>query len=113
MEVKTEAKYLRVSPRKLRLLVPTIKILKPKEAVERLSCRKEKVAQVFLKAIKTGIADAVSNFKLKEENLRFKKIEVNKGPVLKRWRAAARGTAHPYQRPTSHLKIILEEGKKF
>lgn len=109
MEVKSETKYIRVSPRKLRLVVAGIKGLNPKEAILRLSPSKKTTTRPIFLAIKAALANAVSNFKLKEENLRFKKIEVGQGPALKRWRPVAKGVAHPYKKRTSHIKIILEE----
>jgi len=109
MEVKSEAKYIRISPRKLRLLAEMVKDLTPKEALTSLSLTNKRGARLLFAAIKNALANAVSNFKLKEEDLKFKKIEINQGPVFKRWRPVARGVAHQLKKRLSHIKILLEE----
>ncbi len=84
IEVKTEAKYLPISARKLRLIVNEIKEMKPSEALRKLAFLNKKGARFLIKAIKTVIADSKYNFKLNKDSLCFKEILVNKGPSLKR-----------------------------
>ncbi len=108
MEVKAEVKYIRTSPRKIRLVVGAIKELTPQKALEYLKFANKRAAKPLSKIIQSAIANAKNNFGLKPENLSFKEIQVGEGPTLKRWRAVSRGRAHPIMKRTSHIKIILE-----
>ena len=112
MEIKAESKYIRISPRKLQLVAKEVKDLSLKEALENLALLRKKAAKPLLKTLKSAIANAAHNFKLKEEDLKIKSIEVLKGPIFKRWRPVSRGRVHPYQKRTSHIKVILEEKSK-
>ena len=109
MEIKAESKYIRISPRKLQLVAKSIKGLSLQEALETLVFLEKRAARSLLKTLKSAIANAINNFKLKEEDLKIKSIEILKAPMLKRWRPVSRGRAHPYVKRTSHIKVILEE----
>jgi len=108
MEVKAEAKYIRMSSRKVRLVVDAIRGLSPQKALEYLKFVNKRAAGPLSKVIKSAIANAKNNFGLKPEDLRFKEIQVGEGPTLKRWRAVSRGRAHQIMKRTSHIKVILE-----
>lgn len=108
MEVKAEAKYIRISPRKVRLVVDAIKGLTPQKAVSYLKFVNKRAAAPLSKLIKSAIANAQNNFSLKPEDLKFKEIQVGEGPTLKRWQAVSRGRAHPIMKRTSHIKVVLE-----
>ena len=108
MEIKAEAKYIRISPRKARLVVKAIRGLTPQKALDYLKFVNKRAAEPLSKIIQSAIANAKNNFGLKPEKLKFKKIQVGEGPTLKRWRAISRGRAHPIMKRTSHIKIILE-----
>jgi len=82
--VKTEAKFLPISPRKLRLIVEAAKTMPPEQAVKQLSFSNKKGSKFLVKAIKTALADAEHNFDLNKDNLVFEEILVNEGPALKR-----------------------------
>ncbi len=109
VEVKTEAKYLPISPRKLRLVVEAVKGLEPEEALRKLAFLNKKGARFLTKAIKTALADAENNFGLVKESLRFKEILVNEGPRLKR-RDKSHGARFHFgliQKRRSHLVVKL------
>ena len=112
MEVKAEAKYIRTSPRKVRLVVETIKNLSPQRALDYLKFINKRAAKPLSKLIQSAIANAKNNFGLKPEDLKFKEIQVGEGPTLKRWRAISRGRAHPIMKRASHIKIILKSKKQ-
>lgn len=107
MIIKAEQKYIRVSPRKLRLVADSISRLPPREALEQLSFMRKKAAVPVSKTIKQALANATKNLNLQEESLRFESIQVNEGPTFKRWRAVSRGRAHPILKRTSHIKVLL------
>lgn len=108
MEVKAEAKYIRISPRKVRLVADAIRGLDPQKALEYLKFVNKRAAGPLSKLIKSAIANAQNNFSLKPEDLKFKNIQVGEGPTLKRWQAVSRGRAHSIMKRTSHIKVVLE-----
>jgi len=112
MEVKASLKYLRISPRKTRLVVDLIKGLSAKEAEKQLIHLPKRSSQSVLKLLKSAIANAESNFQLSKDNLYVKSARVDEGPALKRWRPRARGAAYVIKKRTSHVFIILDEIKE-
>jgi len=61
--------------------------------------------------LNSAAANAVNNFKLDEATLTIKTATADQGPALKRWRARAMGTAAPIKKRTSHITIVLTDGK--
>ncbi|MFA5360392.1 MAG: 50S ribosomal protein L22 [Candidatus Paceibacterota bacterium] len=112
MEVKASLKYLRISPRKTRLVTNLIKGLPVKDAEAQLTYISKKSGQPVLKLLKSAIANAENNFHLDKDNLYIKIIRVDEGPALKRWRARARGSAYTIKKRTSHIFLVLDEIKK-
>lgn len=111
MLVKAEQKYIRQSPRKLNLIAGAIRHLSLDEALTQLQAQPKKAAQPILKTLNQAIANATNNAGLKRETLKINRLEVLAGSTYKRWRAVARGLAHPILKRTSHIKIILEGEK--
>jgi large subunit ribosomal protein L22 len=107
MEIESNIKYLKISPKKLRMIVDGVKKLKPVDAVNMLFYSNKKGAKILLKAIKSAISNAKNLNQLDEHSLKFKLLLIDGGPSLKRFRAGGRGTAKPFRRRTSHIKIIL------
>lgn len=115
MQVKATTKYIHSSPRKLRLVANLVKGLDVNEAERQLMFMEQKGGAIISKTLKSAVSSAVHNFSLEKDNLYIFNARVDQGPVMKRWRAAAFGVAHPIIRKTSHFMIILEEkvkGKK-
>jgi large subunit ribosomal protein L22 len=112
MEVKASLKYLRTSPRKVRLVTDFIKGLPVKNAEAQLNHLPKKSSLPVLKLLKSAVANAENNFQLDKNNLYIKIARVDEGPALKRWRARARGSAYTIKKRTSHIFIILDEIKK-
>lgn len=111
MEIKSVQKFVKTSPRKLRLVAALARKMKPAEAIETLPFSRKRAADPLVKVIKTAVANAKERG-LKEENLIFKEIQINEGPRLKRGRPASRGVWHPYKRRMSHIRVVLEEKVK-
>lgn len=108
--VKTEAKFLTISPRKLRLVAQSIKDLSPEEAIKKLTFMNKKGAKYLAKAIKTVISDAEHNFDLDKNNLVFEEIVVNEGPVLKRRDKSKRMFRYGIiKKRRSHLIVKVKE----
>ena len=115
MLVRSELKYLRIAPRKTRLVIALIKGKKVEEAQTILKFAIKRGVNPILKLLNAAIADAKNNFQLDPSNLYISKINIDGGPMYKRWRARSRGMAAPIQKRTSHITIVLDElkpGKK-
>lgn len=112
MEVKASANFTRMAPRKMRLLADMLRGKKAAAALDILEFSTRWARTPLLKLLNSAIANAVHNFNLQKENLYIKTIEVNQGPMLKRWSARAFGRAGQIQKKTSHIIIVLDEAQK-
>ena len=112
MEVKAKLSYLRIAPRKVRMVTALIKGKKVEKAQAILNFTTKKAAQPVLKLLNSALASAINNFQMQESNMYISKVLVNEGPKLKRWRARARGRAFAIQKKTSHITIVLQETEK-
>lgn len=114
MIIKAEQRYIRISPRKVRLVVDAIRKLKPDQALEQLSFMRKVAAVPVAKTIKQAMANAVKNLNIPGDSLIFDSIQIGEGPTFKRWRAVSRGRAHSIYKRTSHIKVLLktQESKK-
>ncbi len=111
MEILAKSSFVRASPQKLRLVAEKICGQKAKLALTFLS-QAGKKGKVLKETLKQGIANAKNNFNLAEEDLKIKEIQINEGPIYKRWQPVSRGQAHPIKKRTSHIMIVLEAPEK-
>lgn len=109
MEVRAIAKSVRVSPRKLRLVVDAMKNMPIDNAFRMLQVTNKRAAAVVGKTLQSAVANAVNNAKLDRNNLLIASITVNEAPAFKRFRPSTRGRIHPYKKRGSHLTIVLKE----
>jgi ribosomal protein L2 len=99
---------LHISPKKLRFILPEIKKMTPAQSLDHLFYSPRKGSRIFYKAVKSAIDNAKYTLKVSEDLLKFKVFTVEQGNVLKRFRPGGRGTAKPYKKRFSHVKIVLE-----
>ena len=111
MEIKAKLNYLRIAPRKVRLVADLVEGMDVKEAETQLKFTPKKASTPLLKLLNSAIANAKNNFNLEKDVLYIKKLTINEGPPFKRWRPASRGRAVPIMKRTSHLNLILETKK--
>ncbi len=111
MDVHAIAKFVRMSPRKVRLVTGMLRGLKIDAARTQLAFLPKAAALPVLKVLNSAAANAVNNFKLDESELIIKTATADQGPALKRWRARAMGRAAPIKKRTSHITIVLTDGK--
>ena len=112
MEARAISKYNRQSPRKMRLVIDTIRGKSVDEAYAILQFSKKKAAEQIDKTLRSAVANAKSKADVADEfvdvdDLYVKEAYVNEGPRLKRWRAAAMGRAAPIRHPTSHIVVVV------
>ncbi len=109
MKVDAKLNYLRMSPRKVRLVADLIRGRKVSEAKVKLQFVPNKAAEPVEKLLKSAVANAEHNFELSEKDLYVAEIRVDEGPTLKRWRPRARGATNQIQKKTSHITLVLDE----
>lgn len=107
MEIKAKLNYLRVAPRKVRLLTDLIKGMDVKQAENRLKFIPKRVSNFLLKLLQSAAANAQNNFKLDKDVLYIKEIIVNEGTPFKRWRPVSRGRTFPIMKRTSNINLVL------
>ena len=107
MKVQALTKYARMSPRKLRDITRVIQGKGATEALDLLKLIPRKSARLIHKTLTSAVANAENNHNLSSEGLVIYRALIEEGPRLKRFRPAARGSAHPYRKPTSHIRIVL------
>ncbi len=110
-EVRAESNNIRISTRKVRLVADAMRNVSVAKALRMLALLQKRTSVSLEKTLRSAIANAVNNAKLKEETLVIKSIEVTQAPAMKRFRPSTRGRVHPYKRRGSHIRIILEGEK--
>lgn len=108
-EAKAHLRYLRIAPRKVRLVADHIRGKNLKEAERQLNFLSKKSALPILKLLLSAKANAKNNLKMNDENLYIKEIRVDQGPVFKRYMPRAQGRASMIRKKTSHITLILAE----
>lgn len=109
MEVKAYAKSLRISPRKLRLVVDLVRGKKLAPALAQLQFSGRAAALPVTKLLKSALANAQHNYDLSEDNLLIKEIFVDGAATLKRSMPRAQGRAALIRKRTSHVTVVLGE----
>jgi large subunit ribosomal protein L22 len=109
MAISAQIKYLRISPRKVRLVADLIRYKTVGEAEAILKFTAKKASRPLLKLLESSVANAKNTFKKDISTLFISSIKVDGGPILKRTMPRSRGTAFAIQKKTSHITIVLEE----
>jgi large subunit ribosomal protein L22 len=109
MEVRAKLKYVRVGPRKARLVADLIRGKRSEEATHILSFTKKAAARVIIKLLKSAIANATQKKTVDVDRLYVKKISVDQGATWKRFTPRAMGRATPILKRTCHISIVLDE----
>jgi large subunit ribosomal protein L22 len=109
METKAVAKFIRISPRKARLVAQTVMGQPVERAMSQLRFTPKKAGGVLLKVVKSAVANAEQNQDLDVDTLYIKKIYVDGGPMMKRWRPRAQGRVYQIRKRTSHITVVLDE----
>jgi large subunit ribosomal protein L22 len=109
MEATATAKFMRVSPRKARLVVALIRGKKIADARMMLSLAKKASAVTVKKVLDSAVANAGQTGVIDLDMLYVKSAYVNCGASQRRFRPAPMGRAHKYKRRTSHITIVVDE----
>ena len=109
MEIRAAARYVRISPQKVRLIMGQVRGKKVEEALSELSFAPQRGARLVKKLIDSAVANAQENGGMDVDSLYIAKIYADEGPTLKRWRPRALGRATRIRKRTSHLTVVLDE----
>lgn len=109
MEAKAVARYVRIAPRKVRLVIDMLRGKDVGEAFAILRHTPKAASPVLEKLLKSAVANAEHNYEMNTENLRIEKAYVDEGPTIKRFRPRAMGRASRINKRTSHITIVVSE----
>jgi large subunit ribosomal protein L22 len=108
MPVQAISKGVRMSPRKMSVVASLVRGRSVADALVILEHTPRRTALAVRKVIESAKANADHNHNLKPDTLNIVEITVTAGPRLKRYRPAAHGRALPFQRKTSHIRVIVD-----
>lgn len=111
MVTRSVLRYIRITPRKFRQIIPLIKGKRPEEALAMLASIKKGASVYAEELLKSAIAGAKRMQGVEVSNLYISKLVANGGPTLKRFRAASMGRASTIRKRTSHITLELDEIK--
>ena len=109
METRAVAKFIRISPRKIRLVMDQVRGKQVGEALNMLSFAPQRGAGILKKLVNSAIANAEQNTGVDVDSLYIIRVYADEGPTLKRWRPRAQGRATSIRKRTSHLTVVLNE----
>lgn len=112
MEAKAIARYVRVAPRKARLVVDQIRGKAVVDAQDILRFNERAVSEVVIKVLNSAAANAQVKDGLRAEDLVVKAAYVDEGPTLKRIRPRAKGSASPIRKRTCHITVVVAPRKE-
>ena len=107
MEARAIARYVRIAPRKVRLVVDQIRGKNIAEARTILAFSERSAAETVLKVLNSAVANAENNYGMRADDLIVKTTFVDEGPTLKRIRPRAKGSASRINKRTSHITVVV------
>ncbi len=108
-EARAHARYVRIAPRKVRIVINLVRGKPVKEALDILKFVPKRASRVVEKLIRSAVANATHNHEMDEARLFIEQAYVNEGPVMKRVRPEMRGQAFPILKRMSHVTVVLRE----
>jgi large subunit ribosomal protein L22 len=109
MDVKAKARFIRISPTKVRKILEAVKGKPVEDALHNLKFMTQKAARILDKVIRSAVANADQKSGIDVDSLFVRNIFVDQGVSLKRFRPRAQGRAYRILKRTSHITVILSE----
>lgn len=109
MEAKAVAKYVRIAPRKIRIVMDLIRGKQIGEAFAILKYTPKVASEVIEKVLKSAVANAEHNYDMNVDSLYISTAFVDQGPTLKRIHPRSRGQAFKILKRSSHVTVIVQE----
>lgn len=107
LTAKAVLNELRLTPRKVSLVAGLVRGRTVEDAIVILNNTPKRAAKPLRKLLESVRANAINNHNMKSEGLRIETLSVTAGPRLKRYRPVSRGMAHPYQKRTSNILVVV------
>lgn len=108
-EAKATVRYIRIAPRKARLVLDLIRGKDVGEAFAILRHTPKAASPIIEKLLNSAIANAEHNYQLNPSNLKIVKAYADEGPILKRYQPRAQGRAYRINKRTSHITLVVAE----
>ncbi|HVJ47532.1 50S ribosomal protein L22 [Desulfitobacterium sp.] len=112
MQAKAIARYVRISPRKVRQVVDLIRGKKVSDALAILQFTPKGATEPVTKVLQSAVANAEHNYEMDGDSLFVAEVFVDQGPTLKRIRPRAMGRADQIRKRTSHITVVVGEKKE-
>jgi large subunit ribosomal protein L22 len=109
MEVSAKLRYLRIAPRKARLVADLVRGKRVEDAINTLNFCSRRAAQPIAKLLHSAVANADEKGEIDVDTLFVKTITVDEGPTLRRFVPRAMGRATRINKRTSHIRVVLAE----
>ena len=110
MQVRASARHVRMSPRKVQLVVQTIRGRRAAQALAELQYAPQAAAREVWKVVRSAVANAENNYGLNPDNLIVTTATADQGPTFPmRFKAKARGQAGPIKKRTTHITVIVDD----
>ena len=109
MEAKAVAKYVRMSPSKIKPIADLVRGKDLDEALTILKFTPGKGSELVEKVVLSAAANAENNHEMNRDNLYVAEVYANQGPTMKRWRAGARGGVSRILKRSSHIGVVLKD----
>lgn len=109
MESKASAKYVRISPRKVQIVLDLIRNQPADKAMAILKFTPKAACEPVSKVLKSAMANAENNYNMDISKLYVAYAHVAPGPILKRIQPRAQGRAYRINKRTSHITLVLKE----
>ncbi|MVP02252.1 MULTISPECIES: 50S ribosomal protein L22 [Paenibacillus] len=109
MQAKAAAKFVRIAPRKVQLVVDLIRGKQVGDAVAILRHTPKSASPIVEKVLNSAIANAEHNYSMDPNKLVISEVYVNHGPIMKRFRPRAMGRASRINKRTSHITVVVSE----
>ena len=106
------ARYVRISSRKVKIVIDLIRGKSVREAEAILQYTPTAATEPVLKLLKSAVANAENNLELNRDDLYVAEVYANQGPTLMRYRPRAHGRASRIRKRTSHITIVLDQQAK-
>ena len=108
---RATAKYVRIAPRKVKIVVDLIRGKSVKEAEAILLYTPKAATEPVMKVLKSAVANAENNLEMNKDELYVAEVYANQGPTLMRFRPRAQGRASRIRKRTSHITVVLDQAK--
>ena len=109
MEARASVQYIRISPRKVKIVCDLIRGKDTKTARAILMQTPKAASEVLLKVLKSAVSNAENNHEMDPDNLYVSEAYATGGPILKRFMPRAQGRAYRINKRTSHITIVVKE----